>query len=203
MISVNKTIKILIASDSFFEMAAGFVTPIFAIFLIDSIEGGNIQLAGTAVAIYWIVKSIFRVPLAYFLDKKRGEKDDYYSMVLGFSLYAICTFLFLFAKTNWHIYAIQTMMGIGGAFAYTPWYGFFSRHIDKNQENMEWSISVSITGAVIALSGFLAGVLAEKFGFQPIFVISGFIYLIGIFLLFLFDKKIRKGRVIKAAELES
>lgn len=190
MPSINRIILILIASDVVFQIGTGFIDPIFAVFLVESVSGGSLQLAGTAVAIYWLVKSIVRIPIAFLLDKKRGEKDDFYTMLTGFFMISAIQFLYLFVNTATHIYIIQIFLGIAGAMAFTPWYGFFSRHIDKYQENMEWSISNSMVGFAIAGAGFATGIVAEKFGFHPIFIISGTLSLLGTLLLLLIGKKV-------------
>jgi MFS family permease len=91
-------------------------------------------------------------------------------MLIGFSIYTLSYFLYLFAKIPLHIYIIQLLMGIGGAFAFTPWYGFFSRHIDRYHENFEWSLEVSLVGFGTAAAGFAAGIIAERFGFAPLFL---------------------------------
>lgn len=190
MKSINKIIKILIGADLLFNSAAGFINPIFAVFLVESISPGSIELAGTAMAIMWVVKSIVRIPVAYFLDKKMGENDDYYSLVIGFFIHSFAYFLFVFAKTPAHIYAIQALFGIAGAFAYTPWYGFFARHIDKRKENFEWSITNSLVGFGMAGAGFAAGIIAQNYGFTPIFIICGIMSLTGTALLLLMKNHI-------------
>lgn len=189
---INRVIKVLTSTESVFEFAYGLVTPVFAIFIVQSIENGTAQVAGTAVAVYWFVKSALRIPIAWFLDKKDGEYDDFYSMISGFFIYSICLFLFNFASTPTHVYLIQALTGIGGALAFTPWYGFFTRHIDKSHENFEWSISVSLTGFGISLAGFLAGVITDKLGFAFIFTAGGIISLLATSLLFLVGKNLKK-----------
>lgn len=169
--------------------ATSFVTPVFAIFLVQSIEGGSATLVGAAVAVHWITKSILRVPLAYYLDKWGGERDDFYSMMIGFSIFTVSHFLYLFASLPIHIYLIQIFMGIGAALAFTPWYGFFSRHIDRYHENFEWSLEVSLVGLGVAGAGFAAGVIVDAYGFAPLFVVSGLLSLAGtIFIYFLGSK---------------
>lgn len=173
-----------------FNSAAGFINPIFAVFLIKSIVPGSIELAGTAMAIMWVVKSLARIPVAYVLDKKAGEKDDYYSLVVGFFIHSVAYFLYIFAETPLHVYAIQALFGLAGAFAFTPWFGFFSRHIDKTKENFEWSIANSLIGLGMAGAGFIAGIVAQNFGFTPIFIICGTTSLAGTALLLLMKNHI-------------
>jgi MFS family permease len=179
MININRIIKILIGADLLFMIAYGFLNPVFAIFLVQSIQGGTAKVAGIAIAILWLTKSVFRLPIAYFLDKNRGEHDDFYSMIIGFLIFSLSHFLYLFAKLPIHVYGIQFLMGLGAAFAFTPWYGFFARHIDRYHENFEWSIEVSLVGFGIAAASFATGIIADKFGFAPIFVISGIFALMG------------------------
>ena len=76
MFTINKIIWILIFSNFLLEAAAGFLAPILAVFITGSIVGGTISVAGFAAAAYWIPKSIFQIPIGYYLDKKAGEKDD-------------------------------------------------------------------------------------------------------------------------------
>lgn len=190
MRSINKIIRILIGADLLFNSAAGFLGPVFAVFLVESISGGSLEVAGTAIAIMWVVKSMARVPVAYFLDKEIGENDDYYSLVIGFFIHSIAYFLFVFAETPAHIYAIQALFGLAGAFAYTPWFGFFARHIDKSRENFEWSITNSLIGFGMAGAGFLAGIVAQNYGFKPIFIICGVMSLTGTALLLMLKSQI-------------
>ncbi|PIP17793.1 MAG: hypothetical protein COX43_02310, partial [Parcubacteria group bacterium CG23_combo_of_CG06-09_8_20_14_all_35_9] len=58
MLKINKVVKILIFSDVALVSGFGFVSPIFAIFLSENIQGGGVEVAGFAAAIFWIVKSL-------------------------------------------------------------------------------------------------------------------------------------------------
>ena len=194
MINVNKVIKNLIGADLFFNTAMGFINPVFAIFLVQSIEGGNAKVVGIAMAILWLTKSTFRVPIAYFLDKKKGELDDFYSMVIGFFIFSLAYFLYLFARLPIHVYGIQFLIGLAGAFAFTPWYGFFSRHLDHCHENFEWGIEISLVGFGLAGASFIAGFVVDSFGFSPLFVVSGVLSLIGTFMLLFLGKNLKFRR---------
>jgi MFS family permease len=191
---INRVIKILIGAGLLIAGAAGFVDPVFAIFVADSIEGGSVQTAGTAIAIYWLVKSVLRVFIAYFLDKRKGEKDDFYAMVIGFAIYGLCYYLYIFATIPAHVYFIQILMGVAGAVSLTPWYGFFSRHIDKDHENLEWSIDTSLEGLCISGAGLATGFIAEHYGFNYVFFIGGSLTLLGALLLALIRKNIETSR---------
>jgi MFS family permease len=176
---INKFIKTLIGAEVALGSASSLLGPIFAIFIVDSIEGGSLEIAGTAVAISLVTKSIIRVPLAYHLDKSTGELTDYYSMLIGFLLFAFTQFMFLWAETPIHIYSIQLISGLAIALAYTPWYGLFSKKLDSHHEDYEWSVGNSLSGIGAAIASYTGGVVAQNYGFHPLFVISGILMLVG------------------------
>ena len=80
------------------------------------------------------------MPIARYIDKHKGEKDDFFLMVFGSLLVSIVPFLYLFIKTPIHLYLVQVVLGIGGSFANPGWYAIFTRHIDKEKEGTEWTL---------------------------------------------------------------
>src|SRR3989338_6672427 len=75
---INPVIRFLIISDTVIIGAAGLLGPIFALFITDFIQGGNEAVAGLAAGIYLFTKSILQIPVAHFIDRVRGEKDDFW-----------------------------------------------------------------------------------------------------------------------------
>jgi len=71
---INRIIKYLIWSDLIFWSGWGLINPIFAIFIVNKIEGGSAAVVGAASAFYWILKSLFRIPIGVFLDTCPGRK---------------------------------------------------------------------------------------------------------------------------------
>lgn len=176
---INHVVKILVLSDFFINSGFSVFAPVFAIFVTKQIDGGSLQVVGFAAAIFQIFKSILQIPIAKYLDKNHGEYDDFYSMVLGTFLIALVPFLYLFATKSSHIYIIQAIYGIGASFAIPPWYAIFSRHLDKLQENIEWSMDSIAIGVGAALSAAMGGLLAQKFGFQFVFLLGGMLAIFG------------------------
>lgn len=191
---INKVIKVLITADLLFMSGISLVAPVFAIFLLNSIRGGSATLAGAAVAVYLVVKSVLRLPIAYYLDKSDGEKDDFYAMIIGYLMITISSFLYLLARTPLHVYLIQAFLGVGGALAFTPWLGFFTRHIDKHHESFEWSVNVSLAGAGMAIAGLASGIIVDNFGFASLFVASGVLSFFGTIILFLIGRNLKPDK---------
>ena len=176
---INHVVKTLVISDFFINAGFSVFAPVFAIFVTRQVEGGTLAVVGFAAAIFQIFKSGLQIPIAKYLDKNHGEYDDFYSMVLGTSLIALVPFLYLFATKANHIYMIQALYGIGASFAIPPWYAIFTRHVDKMQENVEWSLDSIAIGIGAATSAALGGLLAERFGFQFVFLLGGVFAVVG------------------------
>lgn len=176
---INHAIRTLIASD--FAINAGFslFAPVFAIFVTGQIANGSAQVVGFAAAIAQVVKSSLQIPIARYLDRNHGELDDFYSMVIGTFLIATVPFLYLFASTAIHLYIIAAFYGIGAAMAVPPWYAIFTRHIDKLQENIEWSIESVAIGISGAGAAALGGILVDRVGFDAVFILAGLFSVFG------------------------
>lgn len=205
---INKIIKVLIVSDIFFNMGWGLIGPIFAIYLLNNIEGGSAQIAGFSTAVYWIIKSILQVPLAKYLDKNHGERDDFLFMVCGLFLAGLVPFGYLAAYLPVHIYILQAVFAIGMAMTAPAWYAIFTRHIDKGREAYEWSIYSTMFGFSVGISGAIGGMVAEKIGFEIVYIFVGVFNILSSLLLLLIEKDIttphkhkRKGKGIGSLNL--
>ena len=179
VMKINHVIRTLVVSDFFINSGFSVFGPVFAVFVTKQISGGSLEVIGFATAIFQIFKSGLQIPIARYLDKNHGEYDDFYSMILGTSLIVLVPFAYLFATTANHIYIIQAVYGIGAAFTIPPWYAIFSRHLDKMRENVEWSMDSIAIGIGAATSAAIGGILAQKFGFQLVFVIGGILAVFG------------------------
>ena len=177
---INKIIRILVLGDIMFFSAYGLINPIFAIFITNQIAGATIATAGFAATINLLVRALLQMPVARYIDRRKGEKDDFIFMVAGSTLISIVPFAYFFVSTPLHLYLAQVVLGIGGALANPGWYAIFTRHIDKNKEGTEWTLEN--TGVALAAAGTAAigGVLAQHFGFHNLFLIVGIVSLLGL-----------------------
>jgi len=188
--SINRVIKILIFSDVLLLTGVGFISPIFAIFITDRIQGGNIQVVGFAAAVYWIVKSVLQIPFGKYLDKVKGERDDLWFVVIGNILAAIAVFGYIFSFLPWHVYLCQGIYSLGMAMNIPGWCAIFTRHIDKGKEAFEWSTRSTFIGFGAGIAGALGGIIAAKFGFNVLFTGVGIFTLASALLPFLIYKDI-------------
>lgn len=177
-LGVNKIIKTLVLADFLTISAWGFINPIFGVFVVEKIPGGSLTMVGTAWSIYWIVKSIFQVPISRYLDRSPSEADDFYSMIVGTFLVAMVPVGYIFVESSTHFYMLNIISAIGDAMAVPAWYAIFTRHIDKHKESFEWTLNSVSIGLGAAWSAYMAGRIADNFGFTPVFILTT-IFIIG------------------------
>ncbi|MGC9031603.1 MAG: MFS transporter [Minisyncoccia bacterium] len=190
---LNKIIKYLILSDLVFWLGWGLITPIFPIFIINSIKGGSIFVVGIAVAIYTISLAVLRIPIGFFLDRLPSEDDDYFALVLGLFIAGVLPFFFIISKLPIHIYFIQLFHGFGMALSLSGWTAIFTRHIDKGKEATQWGMDATAVSVGSGLAAFLGGFLVDKFGFNFTFLLSGIFGTIGALLLLVIKKEIKNA----------
>jgi DHA1 family quinolone resistance protein-like MFS transporter len=187
-IKVSRIIKYFVLSDLFLLAGWGFIEPIFSVFIIEKIVGATLLTVGVAAAIYWILKSLLEIPIANILDKIPGEKDDFLALISGLLLASFSAFAFTWINQIWELYVVQIIHAIAFAFYLPSWSAIFSRHLDRERVSFDWSLDSTATGISAGITGFLSGLIAEKFGFSTIFIWAGFLSLISALILIFFSK---------------
>ena len=178
-LKVNKVIEYMILSDIMMLSGWGLITPIIAVFFTDQVVGGSVALAGLASGAYFGVKSILQIPIARYIDARRGEWDDWWIMIIGSVFITISAFLYVFVKLPWHVIAVQIIYGVGGGLSYPAWQAIYTRHIDKREEGFEWSLYYTATDIGSAVTSGLGGFIAATFGYKYLFMVVGIMSLLG------------------------
>lgn len=172
-LKVNRLIRYFVIADLFFWSGWGLITPIFAIFIIDRIEGASVLTVGITSAIYWVTKALFQMPVALYLDKHEGERDDFHALIFGLILGGITAFSFLLVNSVAGLYFVIFIQALAFGL-YTPaWSAIFSRHLDKKNYAFDWSLDNTAIGLALGITAFVGAALADAFGFDAIFVVTG------------------------------
>ncbi len=167
---IHFVISTLIISDLFLFFALGLLTPLFGVFVLENIENSSFEVIGTATAMYWIARVISVIPLSKTMDLIKGEKDEYYAVVFGTFMMALLPLGYIFASTALHIYMIEFMKGIAGALTVPAWRILFTKFIDKRTVGFGWSFEDFCVGIATAVSAYIGAFIADKFGFDILFV---------------------------------
>jgi len=180
---INPVVRFLILSDTILIGAAGLLGPIFALFVEDFIVGGNVAVAGIAAGVYLFSRSILQIPIAHFLDRIRGERDDFWLLFIFSILFASVPLFYLIINTPFQLYLVQFVLGFFTAFTFPAFMAIFTRHIDKGKEGTEWGIYFTLTDITSAALAVVGGYVAASSGFYTLIVIVVFASLVGSLLL--------------------
>lgn len=189
---MNPVIRFLIISDTVFMGAAGLLGPIFALFIEGYIQGGNEAVAGLAAGIYLFTKSILQIPIAHLIDRIRGEKDDFWIMVVFMVLTSLSPLLYLIIDTPLELYIVQFFVGFFTAFTFPTYMAIFTRHVDKKKEGTEWGVYFTLVDLTSAAFAAIGGYLAVSSGFTALIFAVVILSLIGTALLLPIKPYIRK-----------
>lgn len=197
--SVNTAIRLLVFTSTAVNMADGFIAPIFAIFITEQIAPGELRVVGYAIAIYWFVKSVIQIPLAKFLDKTDGERDDYQSMLIAGGLFTVQPLAYLFIDSVAELYLVQVFYAVASSLYVIPWTSIFTRHVDRFRIGFEWSLNSSALGFGLMAATAFGGYLADRWGFNYVFVLASIFNFIGFIGMVFLSKYIKQRRHLDRA----
>jgi MFS family permease len=182
-VKVGRLVKYFILSDFFLLAGWGFIDPVFSVFIIQHVEGATLITVGIAAAIYWVLRSLVQIPIANYIDKTPGEKDDFMALIGGILLVGISVIAMSWVTEIWQLYLVHAVQAVAFAMYFAAWPTIFSRHLDKNRISFDWSLDSAATGVASGITGLLSGIIAESMGFTAVFVIGGLLSFVAAFVL--------------------
>lgn len=191
----NNVIKILIISDFLVWSGANMLTVIFPLFVINQIDGANIEHAGFASMLYLVISAVVTVPIGIIMDKTKGYVDEVNFLICGTVLRGICLFVMSFASAIWHLYLMQVIFGILRAAIFPSWRVLFTKFTDSEKEGMEWSTYDAVTSIGMGFAAYLGTFIAEEVSYKVVWQVSAFITLLGSLLLLFLKMFIKKKKV--------
>lgn len=181
MFKAHPVVQILLLSDLFIVTGFGLIEPIFGIYVNDAIVGGTIAMIGVATGIYLITKSLIQVPFSRSVDK-HGARYASRWLFYGLLLEALAPLIYIFAKDINLIYCAQLLSGLGAGIAYPAWLGLWSKYIDEGKESFQWSFYSTLIGVATAIAAPIGAFIADKSGFNGLFLAMFACAVIGAFL---------------------
>ena len=172
-IHINRIVKYFVFADLALFAGWGFVAPLLSVFIVEEIVGATLVTVGVSASIYWLARALVQPPVAILLDKRKGEKDDLYVLVLGLIGAGTSVIFLPFIESVFQLYIFQLANGISFGMYSVSWAAIFSRHLDRNRFAFDWSLDRATLGVSIAITSFLGGSIADKFGFKIPFIIAG------------------------------
>jgi MFS family permease len=186
---MNPIIKAFIVAEMFLWSAWNFITPIFAVFA-TNIPGGGVEIAASAFSTYLIVRVIFELVSGKYLAGT-GELEKFLITIMGMIIMSAAYIGFAFTQSVSSIFLYYGVIGIGLGIATPAKNSLFSSHLDKNKETFEWGLVDASVFIGMALSAVVGGFIANKYGFQLLFLVAAVVNLLGTipYILYLHQEK--------------
>lgn len=191
---VNRVVRHFILADLVLYCGWGLVGPIFSVFVIRNIPGATLGTAGAAIGLYWLTRAIVQLPVATYLDKKAGEKDDFYALLLGLILASGAAFGFTLVTNSLGFFTAMVIQGIAFGLYAPSWSGIFNRHLDKERVAFDLSLDNTVLALASGVTALLGGLAAETLGFKWLFITASIFSLLSALIIFLVPDLILPGR---------
>lgn len=182
---MNKTLKLLIASDTLVFAGFGLISPILAIYINSGVIGGSLAAIGLMSTIFLLTKTVFQL----IFSKVFEPKHRFFMVWLGTFLIACVPFIYVLSTHVWHFYIAQLVYGLGGGLAYPAWFSLFSTNLTKGKQGFEWSVYSGLVGGGAGVAAYLGSIAATSLGFTTTFFISGTLALFGMIILLGLEKE--------------
>lgn len=171
-ITFNNVVKRFIVADLMLWAGWGLIAPVFALFILQQVRGATIVTIGIVAALYWILKSIIQIPVAFMIDRTPSEKDDYLVLVISLMLGGLTAFSFILVREVWQLYLVEALHAVSFGLYIPAWSGIFARHLDKDHRALEFSLDSAAVGFAMGITGLIGGIIVQSFGFPAIFFIA-------------------------------
>ncbi len=174
---MNKVLRYLLFSQSFYILALGLLGPIYALY-VGSISGAGLLTAAGAYAAFAFAAGIMTLLVSRWEDcVKHKEK----LLILSHSLGAAGIFGYLLVGNPLQLLVVQMIIGAAQAVGKPAFDGMYSKNLDKGRFYSEWGLFDSIEYFVIGISAALGGFIVTYFNsFQPLFMIMFTLSLVSI-----------------------
>ena len=185
---MNGVVKTFILSEVFLWSSWNAIIPIFAIFVVNKIPGGNIEIAAASYSTYLISRVIFELISGRFLfDSKDIQK--FAMAIFGIILISVGYVGFAMSKNIASIFIFYSVIGMGLGIASPAKNSLFSVHLDKNREVTEWSLYDGFIFMGMAMAATIGGFVANGYGFTFLFYLAATTNLLSIIPYLLYTKK--------------
>jgi MFS family permease len=181
---MQNALKILVIASFSYTIASSAFAPLLAVF-VQNIGGGVLEISAL-----WSVQTITIGILIFWLAKIEDRLDQRKILILGYFMYAVGFFSYIFIQTVAQMFITQIYLGIAAALTIPAFDAFYSKSLTHGKESSEWGTWESGTRIIGAGAAVIGGVIVSQFSFNLLFVFMTVFSLIsGIILLRLLNRK--------------
>lgn len=192
--SLNRVIWLLTLSDIFtwgvYIIIAGFV----GLYLAEKLGYNPVEVIGLGTAIFYFAKGTFQIPIGYFTDKTRKDKDDLLFLMVGNLFMGVPYLFYPLIKSAEVYFVLQFFIGLGAAMNLVNWRKIFAANLDKGREGVDYGVYDTVMSYSMIFFSVIAGYVASlgQNYFDAVMVGVGLLMIVsGVWVLLIFRSKRR------------
>ena len=167
---ITANVKSYIIADGFYYAGYSVVNAFLSILITSKVTGGRLDMVGYAISYYMFVRAFTEIPISRW-TKKFSLLTKRNIIAYSYIFYGILIFLLGYSTQLWHIFFIQTLVGLLDAMAYPIKWTIFTKIVDRGNEELEWGLEDIASTLLPAIFTALAGIVSSSFGLEYAFLI--------------------------------
>lgn len=160
-IGSNNVINFLTLSDVFVWGPFVIVSSLSGIYLSKKLGKNIEEFLGIGIAIYFLTRSFFQIPIGIITDKIKKDRDEILFVLLGGILMGSVFFFYPHITASKQYYFLQFIFGLGAALNVTSWRKLFAQNLSKSKEGLEYGLYEMIISLSAAFFSIAAGIVAN------------------------------------------
>jgi len=162
---MNNGYKILLSSTLLANFGDNLIGPFYAVFV--QKIGGSILDMGYSITVFSICAGILMIIVGKISDKLNKELVS----ILGYSLYALGSILYLVISSPWQLFVLQIVFAVGTACLAAPLSALFAKYIQKGKEGLQWGLEGGGSRIVVGIAVFVGTFIVSQWGFRILFLL--------------------------------
>ena len=165
---IKTRLNLLLLSDASVMATVGLILPILPVFLINKIQGSNIQNITFAYSIYFISAVIFFWIYNAFLQHKKPWPRKQIGLIAGSLIIAAAPLGYIIAVKMEYIFLVQLFFGMGMGFFKSSWNALIKEIISPDNKTFQ-KLHQLIIILSLAIAATIGGYFAYSFGYILLF----------------------------------
>ncbi len=173
--SVSQNIKFFFLSNSLYYGGFDIVGAFLAILITEKVAGGSPAIVGYLVSYGMIIRAILEIIISPHL-RKFSWSTKQRIVTSGYLIYGVITIMMGFSVSIAQVFFFQTIISLIDAICYPLKWSIFTKIIDSNNQELEWSLEDVLSTLASATLAALGGYLTNWYGLTVIFIFFGISY---------------------------
>lgn len=182
---LNPALRILLATNGIVLLAGAMFGPLYALFIEE--VGGSLMDAGLSIGFFALAAGVTTILAGRYTDK---AKEPELIVVAGYLLMGVGFFLYLVIDSIYALFAVQILIGFAEALYAPAFDALYSRHANPKRIGRAWGTWEGMFYFLSAIGAVVGGVIANYFGFAPLFVVMAFLCFGSALYIYLLPRKV-------------